>query len=294
MAKNEASEDRNGLDGFAEGPEGDTPMSFFDHVAELRRRLIYSAAALVLGIGISFNFVKYFIDLLKRPLIDAWAAADLPGRPQLQVLEIEGALMVDLRVAIVAGIFLALPVLFYQLWQFISPGLYKHEKRFVIPFVAASVVMFCLGALFAYKVVLPFATAWLLSYPRGGWLYSTMLDHGLLDDAAVVYELVLSNYIRGTTRMLLAFGLVFEFPLLVAFLAKAGVVTHHMLAAYWRIAVIVIFVVAGVLTPPEPVSQVLMALPLVLLYFISILVAYVLNPAGRIPPAPAPDIPAED
>lgn len=272
-------DDANGHDGLGEGPEGDTPMSFFDHLAELRTRLIRAFIGVLVGFAISFYFVRDFLDLLKTPLQGAWEGADLPGRPNLQVLEIQGALMTDIRLGITGAIFIAGPILFWQLWKFISPGLYKNEKRFIIPFVIISVLMFFAGGWFAYTFVLPFALQWLLGYPGTGFLTRFMVEHGLTKEGELVYQLELANYVKGSTRILLAFGVIFELPLLVAFLAKAGVVNHRMLLKFWKVAVLVIFVVAGVLTPPEPVTQLMMAGPLVVLFFISVAVAYFLNPS---------------
>src|SRR5690606_25051027 len=128
--------------------------------------------------------------------------------------------------------FVTAPWLFWQVWLFIAPGLYAREKRFAIPFVLTSVIMFVIGAAFAFTVVLPFIYEWMIDYSR---------------DRGEVIQLEFNNYFKGTTRVLIAFGLVFEFPLLIAFLAKAGVVTEKVLLRFWRIAVVVMFVVAGVL-----------------------------------------------
>lgn len=279
MSEHESAEDENGFDGLGEGPEGDQPMSFFDHLAELRTRLIRMAIGVVLGFCVSFYFVRDLMDLLKAPLDGAWEAANLPGRPNLQVLEIQGALMTDIRLGITGGIFIAGPIIFWQLWKFVSPGLYKNEKRFIIPFVIISVLMFFLGGWFAYTFVLPFALQWLLGYPGTGFLTRFMIENGLTKEGELVYQLELANYVKGSTRILLAFGSIFELPLLVAFLAKAGVVNHRMLLRFWKPAILGIFIIAGVLTPPEPVTQMMMAGPLCVLFFISVLVAYFLNPA---------------
>jgi len=272
-------DDENGHDGLGGGPDGDVPMSFFDHLAELRTRLVRAAIGVVIGFSISFYFVHDLLDLLKRPLQGAWEGANLPGRPNLQVLEIQGALMTDIRLGITGAIFIAGPIIFWQLWKFVSPGLYKNEKRFIIPFVIISVLMFFAGGWFAYTFVLPFALQWLLGYPGTGFLMRFMVENDLTKEGDLVYQLELANYVKGSTRILLAFGCIFELPLLVAFLAKAGVVNHRMLLKFWKVAVLIIFVVAGVLTPPEPVTQMMMAGPLCVLFFISVGVAYFLNPA---------------
>jgi sec-independent protein translocase protein TatC len=264
------------------GPEDDVPMSFFDHLGELRRCLVRASLGVTVGFLVSFIFVSDLLRFLKKPLNDAWRAAELPGRPNLQVLEIQGALMTDVRIGLTAGIFLAGPVIFYQLWRFISPGLYRSEKRFVVPFVFFSVLMFFVGAWFAYEFVLPFALQWLLGYTDSGYLKTFLTERELNPSGQLMYQLELSEYVKGTTRILLAFAAVFELPLLIAVLAKLEILSHRTLLRYWRVAVLLIFVMAAFLTPPEPVTQLMMAVPMVFLFFTSVVVAYILNPAGRV------------
>ena len=257
----------NGHDGLAEGPEGDQPMSFWDHLTELRGRLVKAFLALVLACIACFVYATELREFLAAPLHAAWIAAGMEGKPELQVLAMMDAFMTDMRVAVAAGIFLAAPVGFYQLWMFIAPGLYQREKRYVVPFVACSVAMFLAGAAFCYVMVLPWTIQWLLSYTQG--------TSGA--ETTVAYHLTLNDYIRDATKILVAFGAVFEFPLLVAFLSVAGVVTHRSLLRFWKISVIGTFVVAALLTPPEPVSQLMMAVPMVALFFISVGVSYVIT-----------------
>jgi len=263
------------------GPEDDVAMSFFDHLAELRRCLVRASLGVTVGFVVSFIFVGELLQFLKKPLNEAWRVAELPGRPNLQVLEIQGALMTDVRIGITAGIFLAGPVIFYQVWRFISPGLYRSEKRFVVPFVFFSVLMFFVGGWFAYQFVLPFALQWLLGYTDPGFLKTFLTERELNPAGQLMYQLELSEYVKGTTRILLAFAVVFELPLLIAVLAKLEILSHRTLLRYWRVAVLLIFVMAAFLTPPEPVTQLLMAIPMVFLFFMSVLVAYILNPSGR-------------
>ncbi|HEY8375615.1 MAG TPA: twin-arginine translocase subunit TatC [Nannocystis sp.] len=276
----------NGYDGLAEGPEGDQPMSFWEHLGELRSRLIKAFAGLVVACILCFIYATELREFLAAPLHEAWTAAGMPGRPELQVLAMMDAFMTDMRVAVAAGIFLSAPVSFYQLWMFIAPGLYQREKRYVIPFVACSVVMFLAGAAFCYVVVLPWTIQWLISYTQGTSGAAT----------TVAYHLTLNDYVRDATKILVAFGAVFEFPLLVAFLAIAGVLDHRSLLRFWKISVILIFVVAAVLTPPEPVSQLMMAFPMVGLFFLSVGVAYLITRGRpRVEPVPpAADEPEED
>ena len=257
----------NGLDGLAEGPEGDTPMSFWDHLGELRSRLTRAALGVTVSVVLCFIYATELREFLAVPLHKAWIAANMPGKPELQVLAMMDAFMTDMRVAFAGGIFLALPVLFYQFWMFIAPGLYAREKRFVVPFVACRVFMFLLGAAFCYYVVLPWTIQWLLSYTQSTSGAAT----------AVVYNLTLNDYIRDSTKILIAFGAVFEFPLLIAFLSFAGVVTHKTLLRFWKLSVVFIFIIAAFLTPPEPVSQLMMAFPMVILFFTSVGIAYLID-----------------
>jgi len=259
--------DGNGQGGLAGGPEGDKPMAFLDHVGELRGRLLRIVAGVVLGFFASFYFAPEISAFLRIPLDEAWTAAGMDGVANLQALEIQDPLMVDVRVALMAGVFVTAPWLFFQIWMFVAPGLYAKEKRFAIPFVVTSVFMFMLGAFFAFKIVLPFIYQWMMDYSIG---------------RGEVIQLELNKYFKGVTRVLLAFGLVFEFPLAIAFLAKAGMVTEKTLLKYWKIAVLVMFVVAALLTPPEPISQLMMAGPMVVLYFISVGVARIINPAYKV------------
>ena len=278
----------NGLDGLAEGPEGDQPMSFWDHLSELRGRLVKGALGVVVGCIVCFVYATELREFLAHPLHEAWLAAGLPGKPELQVLAMMDAFMTDMRVAVAGGLFLGAPVCFYQFWMFIAPGLYAREKRFVVPFVACSVLMFLAGAAFCYTIVLPWMIQWLLSY--------TQSTAGA--ETAVVYNLTLNDYIRDATKVLVAFGAVFEFPPLVAFLSGAGILTHRPPVRVWKTSVILLFVIAGVVTPPEPVSQLMMAFPMVGLFFLSVGIAYLITrskeqaapEAAAEPPAP-PDQP---
>ena len=157
-------DETNGEDGLAEGPEGDTPMGFLDHLGELRSRLTRAVLAIAVGFFGSFAFADRLTWFLKWPLLDAWTGAGRDGDPILQAINMQDSLMVDVRVALTAGIFLAIPIIFYQLWMFISPGLYSKEKRFVIPFVTFSALLFLIGAAFAFLYVIPFIYQFFIEY----------------------------------------------------------------------------------------------------------------------------------
>jgi sec-independent protein translocase protein TatC len=275
----------NGEDGAAEGPEDDRPMSFFDHLAELRQRLMRAALSLMVGFVICYVYVDDLTQVLLRPFGDAWHAhqaackvepnlACLPtDTPYLQNLSPFEAVLVDIRISFVVGLFIAAPVVFYQVWQFIAPGLYKREKKLVVPFAATSAVMFAIGGWFCYQLVLPITTEFLLRYG---------MEKGAGEDPVqILAQYTYTDHITYTTRLLLGFGLIFEFPLAVFFLASAGIITHRTLIRHWRIMVLSFFIVAAFLTPPEPMSQILMAIPLCGLFGISIGVAYLVGKPER-------------
>lgn len=256
-------------DGFlTEGPDGDQPMSFFDHLADLRKRLLRSVIAVVIGFAVAWFFVKDLGHFLTVPLGEAWLQVEgLPeGKPQLQNLGVFDAFLVDIRIAVTASLFVSAPIVFYQTWMFVAPGLYAREKKVVVPFVATSAVMFIAGASFCFRFVIPIATKWFLEYPLD--------SQGVDAVVAIVPAYTYADYIKYVTRLLLAFGLVFEFPLAIYFLAKIGAVTHKTLIRHWKVSVVGAFVVGAFLTPPEPITQMLMALPMVAMYFGSIGVAY--------------------
>ena len=267
-----ADEEKNGADGLAEGPEDDRPMSFFEHLQELRKRLVRSA----FGVAGAFIFCYVLVDHLRTlvlaPYRDAWYAVEMPGEPELQNLSALEAFLSDLRIAIIAAVFIAGPILFYHAWMFISPGLYKKEKRLVVAFVVTSAFMFAGGAVFCYYLVLPLATEFFLGYS---------IDATQAESVNIVPRFTYTDYVTYTTKLLLAFGMMFEFPLGIFFLAKAGVVTHVTLLRHWKISMVLLFVVAAILTPPEPISQLLMAAPMIALYFISVGVAYFVSKPER-------------
>lgn len=250
-------------------------MSFFDHLTELRKRLVRSAMGLAVAVFGCYAFVDYLTQILLAPYNDAWRDVQdkcngcMPGDgPTLQNLTAFESVLTDIRIAVIAGIFIAAPILFYHLWMFVSPGLYRREKKLVVPFVATSAVMFSGGAAFCYVFVLPIATEFLLDYP---------LSKNLGDQVQIIANYTYQDYVKYTTKLLLGFGIMFQFPLLVFFLSKAGVITHRTLLRHWKVMVLSFFVVAALLTPPEPVTQILMAAPMIALFFISIGIAYVVS-----------------
>lgn len=263
-----ANTEDNGHDGMAEGPEGDTPMGFFEHLAELRTRLMRAAIGVFVGFGGAFYFVDELEAVLLAPLSQAWIELQLEGVPKLQNLGMLDSFLTDVRIALTFGLFFAGPIVFYQLWMFIAPGLYDKEKHLAVPFMATSAVMFISGAAFCYYLVFPFATQWFVEY--------SMRD-ATGSGVEIVAQFTFSDFMKYATRLLLAFGTVFEFPLAVFFLARAGILTHKTLLRYWKLSVLFIFVGSAFLTPPDPITLTLMAIPMVGMFFASVGVAYLVG-----------------
>lgn len=250
---------------------GDARMPLTAHLEELRTRLVRSLLAIAVGFAAAYAFADRLFELLTRPLLGL-------NQPGLEVTDVNligtgvaEAFFTKIKVAFLAGIFLASPVILYQIWRFVAPGLYDTEKRYARPFVFFGTVFFVAGAWFCYEIVMPVGYRFLIE------------QYGSI---GISPEIRISEYLTFTARMLLAFGVTFELPVFTFFFARLGVVTHQMMIAYTRYAVLVIFVLAAILTPgPDVASQLLMAGPLLLLYALSIGVAYVFGTR----PAPVPD-----
>jgi len=228
-------------------------MPLTAHLEELRSRIIRSLIAVGLGFAVTYNFADALFAILTRPLMEAGESVQLIGTGVAE------AFFTKLKVSMIAALFVGSPVIFYQIWQFVAPGLYDREKRYARPFVVFATLFFILGAVFCYFVVFPLGYAFFVEQ------YKTI---------GVAPAIRISEYLSFTARMLLAFGITFEMPVVTFFLARVGMVTHKTLFAFGRYAVLVIFILAAVLTPPDAASQVLMAAPLLVLYGISIGVAY--------------------
>ena len=176
--------------------------------------------------------------------------------------QIGGVFMVALKVSLYASIFFALPVILLQIWLFVAPALYEHEKKMTLPFLIGVTVMFVIGVLFAYYVVAPFGFQFLITF--GAFLYTPLIN--------------IEDYISFFAKIMLGFGLAFELPMVVYFLAYAKLVTDKTLLDFFRYAIVLIFIIAAILTPPDVITQMLMAAPLIILYGASILVAKAINP----------------
>jgi sec-independent protein translocase protein TatC len=227
----------------------DQKMPLTAHLEELRKRLIASFIALAVGFGISYGFKEKLFFFLSKPLEE-----HLPEGSKLQYISIPEAFFTHLKISLFGGLFLAMPVILYETWQFVAPGLYEREKRYFIPFVLFSTVFFLGGASFCYFIVFPFVFQFFMSFSGGSILAMPAIQ----------------QYLSFATRMLIAFGLVFEMPIFFFFLGRIGLVSYKGLARQRRIAVVLIFIVAAILTPPDAVSQLMLAGPLMILFELSI------------------------
>ncbi|MGH7895467.1 MAG: twin-arginine translocase subunit TatC [Candidatus Binatia bacterium] len=238
------------------GPETDVRMPLTAHLEELRTRLIRALLALCVGGGVCWLVIERLVAFLLAPLAHL--------RPEQSLVIGTGlteAFFTKLKVALIGGVFLASPIIFFQAWRFVAPGLYERERRVAVPFSIAASVFFVGGAAFCYWLVFPVAFEFFL---------------GEFTSIGVAAQIRISEYLSFASRMLLAFGVTFELPVVTFFLARVGLVTHRTLLAWWRYAVVTIFVVAAVLTPgPDIASQMLMAAPLMILYALSIGVAWI-------------------
>lgn len=236
-------------------------MSILEHLAELRTRIIYSTISFAIGFVICWYWHELLFEFLQQPLIEG--ADNLQtdvSRDAVDAMhhkDVTEPIYVFLKVSALGGAFVGAPGIFYNIWKFIAPGLYDSERRLVGPFVVFATLFFFTGAGFCYGVVLPYG-------------YNFLLGFTDISDP----QLMMSEYFATTTKLLFGFGIVFELPVFSAFLAKLGVITHRTLLDYWRYAIVAAFLLAALLTPPDVVTQAMMAGPLVVLYALSVGVAW--------------------
>ena len=230
------------------------------HIADLRKRLVISCLTVAAMFFVCFSFYEPILNWMMVPV-----EAVLPKNSQMVAVEIQETFFTALKVAFFAGFIVSLSVIFWQLWLFLAPGLYDHEKKLVIPFVFFATLMFLSGSAFAYYIVVPVGFEFLINF---GSTVVTVLPS-------------IGKYVGFFTKLLIGFGIAFELPVITFFLAKIGLVDDRMLKDFFRYAIILIFVVSALLTPPDVISQLLMAAPLTLLYGVSIYIAKVFNPASK-------------
>lgn len=249
-------------------------MPLIEHLAELRKRLLITFAFLGVAFAVLFNFSENIFSLLVFPLNTELKI--VTTRPFIQLIEKKAVPLVFLspgegfwmhmKISLVAAVVVTLPVIFYQLWKFISPGLVEKEKKYIIPFIITSTFLFLLGAAFCFIIILPFALTFLLGYKT---------EH-------MTPMLSVGSYMDFCLKFILAFGAIFELPLVIIFLVRFGFMTPDALAKHRKYAILFAFIAGAVLTPtPDAFNQTLMAIPIIILYEIGILVARMLYRKGR-------------
>ena len=232
--------------------ENKKEMPFLDHLEELRWRILKSLIAVFIMTVICFSFSDILLEILLYP------GQHIDPPVKLQVLKVQTKFIIKLEIALIAGIIFSLPIILYQIWKFVAPGLLKNEKR-ILPFISFAVALcFLIGVIFAYFVIIPYALFFFIN----------------LGPVDIESNIALDFYIGFILRILVAFGIVFELPALSFLLTKIGLLTPAIMKKYRKYAIVGAFILAAILTPPDPMTQFFLALPLVILYEVSIFISY--------------------
>jgi sec-independent protein translocase protein TatC len=243
--------------------DGLAAMSFLDHLEELRRRLIYSIVAVTVGFFACWNYHEFIFGFAQRPVMEALRRNGMAEK--LVYLNPTEPFNLYLKVAALAGLFVMSPFVLYQVWMFISPGLYRNEKRYVLPFMFSTVFLFLAGGLFAYKMVYPAALNFLIDY---GKQFQPMITIGEYTDLFLT--------------IMIGMGVIFELPILVFFLALMGIVNAGWMWRNLRYSILVIFIIAAIITPTTDIlNMCIFAAPMVALYVVSIAIAWMVHPKQR-------------
>jgi sec-independent protein translocase protein TatC len=238
-------------------------MGFLDHLEELRTRLVYSIAAVAVGFFACWWKVEAIYDIMQRPIMKALRDNGMSER--LVYLNPTEPFNLYLKIAALAGLFLTSPFVLYQVWMFISPGLYRNEKRYVVPFMVSTIALFTTGGYFGYKVVYPQALGFLIHFGRQ---FQPMITIG--------------EYTSLFLSIILGMGLIFEMPILIFFLALMGIVTTGFMWKNFRYAILLIFIIAAIVTPtPDVLNMCIFAAPMIALYVVSIGIAWAVHPKQR-------------
>jgi len=237
------------------------------HLVELRKRLGISVGSLIVMFFVMFYFhepiLEWMVEPLNIALLEVGKKSVHAADGMVTTSQVGGAFFVALKVSFFAAIVGALPIILSQLWMFIAPGLYANEKKMIIPFILGGTIMFLVGVLFAYYIVTPFGFDFLITF--GSFKFTPLIN--------------IEDYVGFFTKIMFGFGVAFELPVFAYFLALLGMVDDRQMIAFFKYAVIIIFVVAALLTPPDVLTQLLMAGPLIILYGLSIFIVKAVNPA---------------
>jgi sec-independent protein translocase protein TatC len=238
-------------------------MSFLEHLEDLRKRLIYSVLAIVVGFFACYYYHEQLYGLMQRPIIEALRNHHMSEA--LVYLSPTEPFNLYIKIGFMAGVFFASPVILYQVWLFISPGLYRHEKRYVVPFMISTVGLFIAGGLFGYKIAFPAALDFLIGYSAQ---FKPMITIGEYTDLFLT--------------IIIGLGVVFEMPILVFFLALMGIVSPGWMWNNFRYSILIIFVISAIVTPTTDIlNMCIFAAPMILLYVVSIAVAWLVHPNRR-------------
>jgi sec-independent protein translocase protein TatC len=243
----------------------DAEMPLLEHLAELRKRLIWSGLALIIAFGVCYYFAPHIYTFLAEPLARALKARG--EKPELIYTALYEVFFTYLKVAFFAAAFVSFPIVAAQIWLFVAPGLYKREKRAFLPFLVATPILFFMGGALAYYAVLPAVYNFLLGFQSGPG-----------SDVQISLMAKVSEYLSTVMKIIFAFGMAFELPVLLTLLARVGIITSHQLVTYRRYAYVGCTGLAALLAPPDAVSMCILVVPLILLFEISIIAARMVEP----------------
>ncbi|MCX8515751.1 MAG: twin-arginine translocase subunit TatC [Alphaproteobacteria bacterium] len=252
--------------------ENTTAMSLLAHLIELRKRLLAVVVVLLLAFGFSYYFVADIYNFLAKPLFTIWQQAGDSSTHHMIATSLTEAFFTEVKLAIYTALIITMPFLLFQVWMFVAPGLYRHERTSFLGFLIATPLFFIGGAAFVYFLVMPMAWKFFLSFEQLGQY------HG---DMAMAIQPRVSEYLSLVLQLVLAFGLSFETPVLLTLLVKLGVISRRWLIDKRRYAIVIAFIAAGILTPPDPLSQISLAVPLILLYEAAIIASYFIERSNK-------------
>jgi sec-independent protein translocase protein TatC len=230
-------------------------MPFLDHLEELRWRLFKSLISVFVLMLVCWAFSDQLLEILRFP------GRQIDPPLKMQVLKVQTVFMTKLEIALIGGVILGLPVIIYQIWQFVAPGLIKNEKKFLPIVIISTIFCFMAGGLFAYFIIIPFALQFFMD----------------LAPVDIENNIALDFYIGFLLRIIIVFGVVFELPIISIILTKMGLLTPQFMRKYRRYAIVIAFVLGAILTPPDPSTQIMLAIPIVLLYEVSIYLSYIFS-----------------
>ena len=246
----------------------DSSAPLIEHLAELRTRILYSLGAFLVAMVICFTVWNPIFNFLTHPICDALAARDQDCG--LILVKLQEGFFVAIRISLMGGFALAFPVIGYQMWRFVAPGLYKSEKNAFLPFLIASPAMFILGAAFAYYIVLPIAFDFFLNFQQTFTADPSTGEVASQAPAGVVFQGSMEQYLSLTTSFVMAFGLCFQLPVLLTLMGKAGLISSKGLKDTRKYAIVAILAVAAIATPPDMMSQLILFAAVYPLYEVSI------------------------